>query len=98
MQKRCFSPRMKSLPSEIAGELSAAEARLSALSARARTIVDSAAATCLRLNLYANLNRSASGVEVGLDYLRRVDDQWPPRATAAPTLRPGLRSVPSSRR
>src|SRR6202035_3171213 len=59
------------------------EERLSTLSVCALTILDSAAVTCVRLNLYTILDRSDSAVEVGLDYLRRVDDgRWPLRATA----------------
>ena len=56
----------------LTGELAAAEERLSVLSTRARTIVDCAAVTCVRLNLYTTLDQSDSAVEVGLDYLRRV--------------------------
>jgi PAS domain S-box-containing protein len=67
----------------LTGQLASAEARLSSLSTRARTIVDSAAVTCVRLNLYTTLDHSDSAVEVGLDYLRRVDDgRWPLHATA----------------
>jgi PAS domain S-box-containing protein len=67
----------------LTGQLASAEARLSLLSTRARTIVDSAAVTCVRLNLYTTLDHSDSAVEVGLDYLRRVDDGgWPLHATA----------------
>jgi PAS domain S-box-containing protein len=67
----------------LTGQLASAEARLSLLSTRARTIVDSAAVTCVRLNLYTTLDHSDSAVEVGLDYLRRVDDgRWPLHATA----------------
>ena len=67
----------------LTGQLASAEARLSSLSTRARTIVDSAAVTCVRLNLYTTLDQSDSAVEVGLDYLRRVDDgRWPRPATA----------------
>ena len=67
----------------LTGQLASAEARLSLLSTRARTIVDSAAVTCVRLNLYTTLDHSDRAVEVGLDYLRRVDDgRWPLRATA----------------
>jgi PAS domain S-box-containing protein len=66
----------------LTGQLASAEARLSLLSTRARTIVDSAAVTCLRLNLYTTMDHSDSAVEVGLDYLRRVDDgRWPLHAT-----------------
>jgi PAS domain S-box-containing protein len=67
----------------LTGNLASAEERLSSLSVRALTILDSAAVTCVRLNLYTILDRSDSAVEVGLDYLRRVDDgRWPLRATA----------------
>jgi PAS domain S-box-containing protein len=66
----------------LTGKLASAEARLSLLSTRARTIADSAAVTCVRLNLYTTLDYSDRAVEVGLDYLRRVDDgPWPVRAT-----------------
>jgi PAS domain S-box-containing protein len=67
----------------LTGQLASAEARLSLLSSRARTIVDSAAVTCVRLNLYTTLDHSDGAVEVGLDYLLRVDDErWPLHATA----------------
>ena len=67
----------------LTGQFASAEERLSSLSTRARTIVDSAAVTCVRLNLYTTLDHSDRAVEVGLDYLRRVDDgRWPLRATA----------------
>jgi PAS domain S-box-containing protein len=66
----------------LTGQLASAEARLSLLSTRARTIVHSAAVTRVRINLYTNLDRSDSAVEVGLDYLRRADDgRWPLHAT-----------------
>jgi predicted ATPase/two-component sensor histidine kinase/GAF domain-containing protein len=60
----------------LAGELAAAEDHLAALSNRARNIVDSAAVTCVRLNLYTNLDKSDNAVAVGLDYLRRLDGTW----------------------
>ena len=66
----------------LTGQLASAEARLSLLSTRARTIVNSAAVTCVRLNLYTTLGHSDSAVEVGLDYLRRVNGQWSPHLTA----------------
>src|SRR6266404_1026553 len=67
----------------LTGQLASAEARLSLLSTRARTIVDSAAVTRVRINLYTTLDHSDSAVEVGLDYLRRVDDgRWPLHPTA----------------
>jgi PAS domain S-box-containing protein len=66
----------------LTGQLASAEARLSSLSTRAQTIVDSAAVTLVRINLYTNLDHSDSAVEVGLEYLRRVDGQWSPHPTA----------------
>src|SRR5258707_11338838 len=48
----------------------------------ARTTVDSAAVTRVRINLYTNLDHSDSAVEVGLEYLRRIDDRWSPHPTA----------------
>jgi PAS domain S-box-containing protein len=72
----------------LTGQSESAEARLSLLTTRARTIVDSAAVTCVRLNLYTTLDHSDRAVEVGLDYLRRVDDgRWPLRATAEEDVR-----------
>jgi len=61
----------------LTGELALAGEHLSALSARAQTIVDSAATTCVRINLYTTLDLSESAVAVGHDYLRRVDSEWP---------------------
>ncbi|NLS08406.1 protein kinase, partial [Rhizobium sp. P32RR-XVIII] len=49
---------------------------------RAGTTVDLAAVTCVRLNLYTNLDRSDRAVEVGLEYLRRIDGQWSLHPTA----------------
>ncbi|CAB3802947.1 hypothetical protein [Pararobbsia alpina] len=63
------------------GKVAAAEERLATLSIRAQTTVDAAAVTCVRINLYPTLSRSASAVEVGLEYLRRVGDQWSPHPT-----------------
>jgi len=65
----------------LTGQLASAEARLSLLSTRARTIVDSAAVARLRINLYTNLDHSDSAVEVGLEYLRRFSGRWSPHPT-----------------
>jgi PAS domain S-box-containing protein len=67
----------------LTGQLAEAKQRLAVLSIRAQNVVDSASVTCVRLNLYTNLDQSDSAVEVGLEYLRRVDPTWPLRATAA---------------
>jgi PAS domain S-box-containing protein len=66
----------------LTGRLASAEERLSMLSIRAQTIVDFAAVTCVRLNLYTNLDQSDRAVGVGLDYLRQVDRRWSLHATA----------------
>jgi PAS domain S-box-containing protein len=66
----------------LTGELGAAEERLCLLSTRARTIVHAAEGACVRINLYTTLDQSDRAVEVGLDYLRRVDARWPQHATA----------------
>src|SRR5260370_42714944 len=85
----------------LTGQLASAEARLSLLSPRARTIVDSAAVTCLRINLYTNLDHSDRAVEVGLEYLRRFSGRWSPHPTEEDVRReydrlwqrPGSRSI-----
>ena len=64
------------------GESASAEERLAMLSIRAQTMVDAAAVTCLRINLYTTLDQSDSAVEVGVEYLRRVDGRWSPHPTA----------------
>jgi PAS domain S-box-containing protein len=65
----------------LTGEFALAEEHLSVLSARAQTTVDSAAVTCVRINLYTTLDQSDRAVEVGLDYLRRVECRWPAHPT-----------------
>jgi predicted ATPase/signal transduction histidine kinase len=56
-------------------DLAAAEQRLSALSRRAKTLVDLAAVTCAEVALYAS-DRSDRAIEVSLAYLRRVGLEW----------------------
>jgi len=60
----------------LTGELALAEKRLEALSDRAETIIDSAAVTCVRINLYTNLDQSDKAVAVGLEYLQQFDGTW----------------------
>ncbi|HEY4968681.1 MAG TPA: hypothetical protein VII35_02185, partial [Steroidobacteraceae bacterium] len=60
----------------LSSRLAAAEQRLTVLAARAATLVDSAAVACLRLELYTTLDRSDRGVELCLEYLRRIGVQW----------------------
>jgi predicted ATPase len=65
----------------LSSQLAAAEQRLAVLAARTVTVVDSAAVTCLRLELYTTLDRSDRGVELCLEYLRRIGVQWSPHPT-----------------
>ncbi len=65
----------------LTGDLAAVEERLSTLSRRAGTLIDIAAVTCLRLTLYTTLDRADRGVEVCLDYLRRIGIEWSPHPT-----------------
>ena len=60
----------------LTGELTAAEPRLAALSARARNAIDQAAVACLRVDLYTALSQSDRAVAVGLGYLRQIGVQW----------------------
>jgi predicted ATPase/signal transduction histidine kinase/CheY-like chemotaxis protein len=65
----------------LSSQLTAAEERLAVLAARAARLVDSAAVACLRLELYTTLDRSDRGVELCLEYLRRIGVQWSPHPT-----------------
>ncbi|UWU76543.1 AAA family ATPase [Bradyrhizobium huanghuaihaiense] len=60
----------------LTGELASAEERLAMLSIRAQNTIDSAAVTCVRINLYTTLDQSDDAVRVGLEYLCRVDGKW----------------------
>ncbi|HEY4352428.1 MAG TPA: GAF domain-containing protein, partial [Paraburkholderia sp.] len=64
------------------GEMAAADARLAMLSTRAQTMLDLAAVTCVRINLYTTLDQSDSAVEVGLAYLRKMGGHWSPHPAA----------------
>jgi hypothetical protein len=58
------------------GQVAAAGKRLEVLAARAATLIDNAAVACLRLELYTTLDRSDRGVDLCLEYLRRIDVRW----------------------
>jgi PAS domain S-box-containing protein len=64
------------------GEMAAADTRLAMLSTCAQTMIDLAAVTCARINLYTTLDQSDSAVEVGLAYLRRMGGHWSPHPAA----------------
>ena len=60
----------------LTGAFAAAEERLSMLSHRAARLVDLAAVTRLREELFTTLGRSDRAVEACLDYLRRLGIRW----------------------
>jgi predicted ATPase len=65
----------------LTGDFAAAEERLSMLSGRVRNLVDRAAVTRLRAELYTTLDQPDRAVEVGLEYLRHVGVEWSPHPT-----------------
>jgi len=65
----------------LTGALTEAEAHLADLTRRAACLPDLAAVTRLQVELFTTLDRSDRGVEVGLDYLRRVGIAWSPHPT-----------------
>ena len=65
----------------LTGDFAAAEERLSILSERATNLVDSAAVTCLRAELYMTLDQRNRAVEVCLEHLRRIGVDWSPHPT-----------------
>ncbi|MFC0400013.1 trifunctional serine/threonine-protein kinase/ATP-binding protein/sensor histidine kinase [Paraburkholderia rhizosphaerae] len=68
------------------GEMAAANAHLAMLSTRAQTMVDLAAVTCIRINLFTTLDQSDCAVEVGLEYLRKMGGRWSPHPVADDVL------------
>ncbi|HEY4446160.1 MAG TPA: AAA family ATPase, partial [Steroidobacteraceae bacterium] len=65
----------------LSSQLPIAEQRLAMLADRTATLVDGAAVACLRLELYTTLDRSDRGVDLCLEYLRRIGVQWSPHPT-----------------
>jgi predicted ATPase len=65
----------------LTGELTAAEDRLTALSARAATTLEHAAIACLSLDLYTTLDQSRRAVTVGLESLSHLGIDWPQQPT-----------------
>ncbi|RFU49197.1 ATP-binding sensor histidine kinase [Paraburkholderia sp. DHOC27] len=64
------------------GDMAQAEARLANLAQRARNLVDAAAVACVRINLYTTLDQSDDAVRAGLEYLQRIEGNWPARPSA----------------
>ena len=71
----------------LTAEMVASENRLSMLAQRAKSRHDIAIVTRLRLTLYTTSDRSDCGVEVFLEYLRRVGTDWPLRPTHDEVMR-----------
>jgi predicted ATPase/signal transduction histidine kinase len=61
----------------VTGDLASAQEHLAALSLRTRSLADRAAVTCLRIDLFTNLDRADRAVEIGLEYLQHVGIKWP---------------------
>jgi PAS domain S-box-containing protein len=51
---------------------------LAALAARATNMVERAAVTCLRIELYLSFDQAGRAIAVGLDYLRHLGIEWSP--------------------
>ena len=65
----------------LTGEFAGAEERLAMLASRAANLVDLAAVTCLRVDLYIMLVRSERAIDVCLEYLRQVGFELSPHPT-----------------
>src|SRR6516162_4002229 len=71
----------------LTADMVAAENRLSMLAQRAKGGHDIAVVTRLRLTLYTTLDRSDRGVELYLEYLRRLGTDWSPNPTRDEVMR-----------
>jgi PAS domain S-box-containing protein len=65
----------------LTGDPAQADTRLAGLAQRAADLVDLAAVTCLRAQIFMTLGRLDRCIEVCLDYLRRVGITWSAPAT-----------------
>jgi PAS domain S-box-containing protein len=66
----------------VSGAVDDAEKRLSVLSDRGATMIERTTVACLRVDLYMSVDRSEHAVTVGLEALRQLGIEWPPRPTA----------------
>jgi predicted ATPase len=62
----------------LSGDTSAAKERLEMLSHRAENLIDSAAVTCLLIELFTNLDRADCAIETALNFLGRAGIPWSP--------------------
>ncbi|HET7505880.1 MAG TPA: AAA family ATPase [Kofleriaceae bacterium] len=67
----------------LTGAFDAAEQRLAELARCAANVIDLAAVTSARIELYATLDRGALAVAATLEYLRRAGTEWPAHPTDA---------------
>ena len=65
----------------LSGAPAASDERLSALSRRARDLIDLASVVCVQNNLLATTSRDQRAMETCLEYLRRTGITWPLRPT-----------------
>lgn len=70
----------------LTGELAAAEEHLAMLAGRADNLVDLAAVTCLRLDLYTTLDRTDRSVDICHEYLRHLGVEWSAHPTREEVL------------
>ncbi|MET0280041.1 MAG: AAA family ATPase [Steroidobacteraceae bacterium] len=66
----------------LVGELLSADERLTLLSARAWTHLQTATVAWWRITIYTAMDRSPLAVRIGIDYLRAIDICWSPEPTA----------------
>ena len=71
----------------LTADMVSAEDRLSMLAQRAKSSHEIAIVTRLRLTLYTTLDRSNRGVELCLQYLRRLGTDWSPTPTRDEVMR-----------
>ena len=71
----------------LTADMAGAENRLSMLAQYAKSGHDIAVVTRLRLTLYTTLDRSNRGVELCLEYLRRLGTDWSPTPTRDEVMR-----------
>ena len=60
----------------LTGDLASAEKHLATLSPLTANLVDSAAVTCLSVELYTNLDQADRAVDIGLRYLKQIGIEW----------------------
>ncbi|XYI03780.1 AAA family ATPase [Sorangium sp. So ce1128] len=65
----------------LTGAFEAADERLSALTRKAKDVIDAAAIACTQAALYTTQTRQDRAIDTGLHYLRHIGIAWSPRPT-----------------